>query len=66
MSGDENTGSEWLHWAHRASGAQYSSKEPVKCKAHISEDLNETNFSTSLNNSKQQKHSLFLSFVCSK
>lgn len=66
MSGDENTGSEQLHWAHGDCSAQYSNKEPVKSKAHISQDVNRTNFSTSLNNSKQQKNSLFISFVCSK
>lgn len=63
MSGDENTGSEQLHWAH---SAQYSSKDPVKSKARISQDVNRTNFSTSLTiQSNRSTVCFFLLYVAS-
>lgn len=57
-----------LHSAHRDCGASYSSKEHIKSKAHVPQDLNMTNFSITLNNSRQKEHkqSMFSSFVCGK
>lgn len=67
VSGDENKGSE-EDSTHRDYTAPYSSKEPVKSKAHIPRDLSKTNFSTTLNNSRQKDHkqSMLPSFVRGK
>lgn len=57
-----------LQSAHRDSGVPCSSKEPEKSKAHVPQDLDKTNFSIALNNSRQKEHKqpILPSFVCSK
>lgn len=47
---------EGFHSARRDCGAPYSSKESEKSKAHLPQDLNKTNFSIALNNSRQKEH----------
>lgn len=53
-----------IHWAHRDCGAPNHREECVKRKAHIPQDLNETNFSTVINNSGKQEHSLHFFLLC--